>query len=128
VKCYIYEIGYLRGRLLENEGKLEDALKMYIESLSYYPTHYELRVAIGRTQRLLGNHRESIRIFEDLLKSSPISAYHNYELAKSYYTDGNRNKAFEHIEIALNVWKNADTVYKLAIEAREKWANWNQAN
>ena len=63
----------------------EDALKMYIESLSYYPTHYELRVAIGRTQRLLGNHRESIRIFEDLLKSSPISAYKNFELAKSYY-------------------------------------------
>ena len=114
--------------MLENEGKLEDALKMYTESLSYSPTHYELREAIGRTQRLLGNHRESIRIFEDLLKSSPISAYKNFELAKSYYADGNRNKALEHLEIVLNVWENADATYTPAIEAREKWSQWNEVN
>ena len=128
MKCYIYEIGYLRGRLLENEGKLEEALKIYIESLEYDPNHYELRKAIGRTQRLLGYHSQSIKTIADILKNSPTSASRNFELAKSYYADGNRNKAFEHIEIALNVWKNADTTYKLAIEAREKWANWNQAN
>ena len=114
--------------MLENEGKLEDALKIYTESLSYSPSHYELRVAIGRTQRLLGNHRESIRIFEDLLKSSPISAYKNFELAKSYYADGNRNKALEHLEIVLNVWENADATYTPAIEAREKWTQWSQVN
>ena len=128
MKCYIYEIGYLRGRLLENEGKLEEALKMYIESLEYDPKHYELKEAIGRTQRLLGNHRESIRIFEDLLKSSPISAYKNFELAKSYYADGNRNKALEHLKIVLNVWENADATYTPAIEAREKWSQWNEVN
>jgi len=128
VQCYIYEIGYLRGRLLENEGKLENALKMYIESLSYYPEHYELRKAIGRTQRLLGNHSQSIQIFIDLQKSLPISADRNYELAKSYYADGNRKKALEHLEIVLNVWKDADATYKPAIEAREKWIQWNQIN
>ena len=128
VKCYIYEIGYLRGRVLENEGKLEDALKMYTKSLSYYPTHYELREAIGRTQRLLGNHSQSIQIFEDLLKSLPLSASRNLELAKSYFVDGNRKKALEHLEIALNVWGNADATYKPAIEAREKWSQWNEAN
>ena len=128
MQCYIYEIGYLRGRLLENEGKLENALKMYIESLSYYPEHYELRKAIGRTQRLLGNHSQSIQIFIDLQKSLPISADRNYELAKSYYADGNRKKALEHLEIVLNVWKDADATYKPAIEAREKWIQWNQIN
>ena len=121
MSCYIYEIGYLRGRLLENEGKLEDALKMYTVSLSYSPSHYELRKAIGRTQRLLGNHSQSIQTFEDLLKSFPISASRNFELAKSYYADGNRKKALGHLEISLNVWENADATYKPAIEAREKW-------
>ena len=120
MKCYIYEIGYLRGRLLENEGKLEEALKMYIESLEYYPHHYKLREAIGRTQRLLGNHSQSIQIFKDLLKSLPLSASRNLELAKSYFVDGNRKKALEHLEIVLNVWENADATYKPAIEAREK--------
>ena len=128
MKCYIYEIGYLRGRLLENEGKLEEALKMYIESLEYYPNHYELRKAIGRTQRLLGYHSQSIKTFEDLLKNLPISASKNFELAKSYYADGNRSKALEHLEIVLNVWKNADATYKPAIEAREKWSHWNKVN
>ena len=128
MKCYIYEIGYLRGRLLENEGKLENALKMYIESLSYDPEHYELRKAIGRTQRLIGNHSQSIQTFIDLQKSLPISADRNFELAKSYYADRNSKKALEHLEIVLNVWKNADVGFKPAIEAREKWTQWNQVN
>ena len=128
MKCYIYEIGYLRGRLLENEGKLEEALKMYIESLEYDPNHYELRKAIGRTQRLLGYHSQSTKTFNDFLKNSPTSASRNFELAKSYYADGKKNKALEHLEIALNVWGNADARYKPAIKAREKWSQWNEAN
>ena len=114
--------------MLENEGKFEEALKMYTASLLYSPSHYELRKAIGRTQRLLGNHSQSIVIFEDLLKGSPISGPRNYELAKSYYADGNRNKALEHLEIVLNIWENADATYKPAIEAREKWSQWNEIN
>ena len=114
--------------MLDNEGKLEDALNIYTESLFYSPSHYELRVAIGRTHRLLGNHSQSIQTFIDLQKSSPISADRNFELAKSYYADGNSKKALEHLEIVLNVWKNADVGFKPAIEAREKWTQWNQVN
>ena len=101
---------------------------MYTESLLYSPSHYDLRKAIGRTQRLLGNHIQSIKTFEDLLKNYPISGIRNFELAKSYYADGNRNKALEHLEITMNVWKNADATYKPAIEAREKWSQWNKVN
>ena len=101
---------------------------MYIESLEYDPNHYELRKAIGRTQRLLGYHSESIKTFEDFLKNLPTTASRNFELAKSYYAYGNRKKALEHLEIVLNVWENADATYKPAIEAREKLAQWNQVN
>ena len=128
MSCYKDEIGYLRGKLLEKEGKLEDALNMYTESLLYSPSHYELRKAIGRIQRLLGNYSQSISIFEALLKGYPTSGERNFDLAKSYYADGNRKKAFEHLEIVLDVWKNADATYKPAIEAREKWSQWNEVN
>ena len=101
---------------------------MYIESLEYDPNHYELRKAIGRTQRLLGYHSQSIKTFKDFLKNSPTSASRNFELAKSYYADGNRKKALEHLEIVLNIWENADIAYKPAIEARKKWTEWNQLN
>ena len=101
---------------------------MYIESLSYDPEHYELRKAIGRTQRLLGYHSEAIKTFEDFLKNLPTTASRNFELAKSYYAGGKINKALEHMEIVLNIWENADATYKPAIEAREKWSQWNEAN
>ena len=114
--------------MLENEGKLEDALNMYIESLSYNPIHYKLEEAIGRTHRLLGNHSQSIQIFEDLLKNYPISPHRNFELAKSYYADGKINQALVHLNITLDMWKDADATYKPAIEAREKWVEWNQSN
>ena len=128
MQCYIYEIVYLRGRLLDHDGELEEALEIYTKSLAYKPSHYDLRSAIGRTQRLLGNHSESIQMFRDLLKAKPTEGRRNYELAKSYYADGNRKKALKHLETALDVWKNADSIFKPAIEAREKWADWNQIN
>ena len=114
--------------MLENGGKLEDALKMYTESLLYSPRYYDLRNAIGRTHRLLGNYSESIQLFRDLVRESPMSGEQNIELAKSYYADGNRKKALEHLKTALDVWKNADATYNPAIEAHEKWTQWNQVN
>ena len=114
--------------MLENEGNLEEALKIYTESLLYYPIHYELRIAIGRTQRLLENYDQSIKIFGNFLKMYPTDPNINFELAKSYYADGSIKKALGHLEIVLEVWENADANYKQAIEAREKWAQWNQVN
>ena len=52
----------------------------------------------------------------------------NLELAKSYFEDGNTKKAFEHLNIANEVWSNADSSFKLAIEARKKMLEWNQIN
>ena len=101
---------------------------MYTESLSYSPSHYELRKAIGRIHRLLGNHSQSIDIFQNLLKAHPTAGPQNFELAKSYYADGNRKKALEHLKTTLDVWENADATYKPAIEAREKWSQWNEVN
>ena len=128
MQCYKYKIGYLRGKVLESEGKYHEALTTYNESLSYYPRHFELRKAIGKVLRLLADYDQSIDIFKQLLLSSPISGELNLEIAKSYYADGNRQKAFEHIKTVLDVWKDADATYKPAIEVRSKWSEWNQVN
>ena len=101
---------------------------MYTESLSYFPTYYKLSKSIGRTQRLLGNHSQSIKIFKNLIKGVPLSGERNFELAKSYFADGKINQALKHLDITLDTWKDADTTFKSAIEAREKWIEWNQSN
>ena len=101
---------------------------MYVDALSYKPTHYELRKEIGKVHRLIGENEKSIEIFKQLLLPEPRSGELNLEIAKSYYVDGNRKKALEHLEISLDVWKNADATYKPAIETHEKWVKWNQLN
>ena len=106
--------------------KQHEALSTYNESLSLNPTHYELRKAIGKVHRILGDYDKSIEKFKNLLLPSPRSGELNLEIAKSYYTDGNRKKALEHLETALDNWENANATYKPAIEAHEKWAEWNQ--
>ena len=111
---------------MESKSQYEEALKIYIDALSYKPTHYDLRKAIGKVHRLLGDNEKSIEIFKQLLLPSPRSGELNLEIAKSYYADGNRKKALQHLETSLDVWKNADATYKPAIEAHEKWAEWNQ--
>ena len=128
MQCYKYKIGYLRGKVLESEGKYHEALSTYNESLSLHPTHDDLRKAIGKMHRLLGDHDKSIEIFNKLLLPSPRSGELNLEIAKSYYADRNRKKALKHLKTALDVWKNADAIFKPAIEARENWAEWNQVN
>ena len=114
--------------MLESEGDYQEALSTYIESSALFPRHYDLRKSIGKMHRLLGDNEKSIEIFKELLLRSPRSGELNFEIAKSYYADGNRTKALEYLEIALEVWKTADAAYKPAIEAHEKWAEWNQVN
>ncbi|SVC63534.1 uncharacterized protein METZ01_LOCUS316388, partial [marine metagenome] len=100
---------------MESQGKYHDALNTYIESLSLYPKHYDLRKAIGRMYRFLGDYNKSIDIFKQLLLPSPISGELNFEIAKSYYGGGSRKKALEHLKTTLDVWKNADATYKPSI-------------
>jgi len=126
VQCYKYKIGYLRGKVLESEGKYEGAQNLYVESLSLNPRHYDLRKAIGKIHRLLGNADKSIKIFKNLLLPTPMSGELNLELAKSYFVDGNRKKALEYLKKSMDIWVNADAEYKPAIESNEKWVEWNQ--
>ena len=128
MQCYKYKIGYLRGKVLESEGKYHEALMTYNESLSLSPTHYELRKAIGKVHRILGEYDKSVKIFNKLLLPSPKTGELNLEIAKSYYMNGNIQKALEHLKATLDVWENADTTYKPAIEARSKWSEWNEVN
>ena len=113
---------------MENEGKYHEALSVYIESLALSPRHYDLRKSIGKMHRLLGDNENSIDIFKQLLLPSPKSGELNLEIAKSYYVDGNREKALAHLENTLDTWENADSSHKPSIEAREKWTKWNQVN
>ena len=61
-----------------------------------------------------------------MLKLDPYHPKTHYELARSYNEMKNNDKALEHIQIAVDIWKNADTKYSIAQEARNKFQEWNK--
>ncbi len=54
------------------------------------------------------------------LKHKPFYPMNNYEAALLFIDKGDKDKAKEHLQQALEVWKDADEGYKPAIKAREK--------
>ena len=61
-----------------------------------------------------------------MLKLDPYHPKTHYELARSYNEMKNNDKALEHIQIAVDIWKNADTKYSIAQEAKNKLEEWSK--
>ena len=57
---------------------------------------------------------------ENALKIIPVNAKGIYELALVYLESGDKLKAVEYLNKALEIWKNADSNFIPAQKAREK--------
>ena len=51
-----------------------------------------------------------------------------YQMALLEHDAGNHPKALIFLEHCLKIWKNADADFAPAVEAKQKWAEWNQIN
>ena len=111
---------YARGRISELREQYEDAIASYQEQLERDPSDISTHTEIGRCYRELG---ELDAAEEHLLRSlmvSPFSPTIHYQLALVFADRGERDQALQHLETALEVWKDADPAFKPAREAREK--------
>ena len=59
-----------------------------------------------------------------MLIVDPFHPKTHYELALSYNNMGNSKKAIEHMNIAVDIWKQADKEYVIAKEAKKTLENW----
>ncbi len=60
-----------------------------------------------------------------MLKLDPYHPKTHYELALSYNDMENSDKAFEHMQIAIDIWKDADKDYSIAQDAKKKLEKWS---
>jgi len=60
-----------------------------------------------------------------VLKLHPYHPKTHYELALSYNEMKNSDKALEHMQIAIDIWKDADKEYSIAQEAKKKLEKWS---
>ena len=61
----------------------------------------------------------------DMLKLDPYHPKTHYELALSYNEMKNSDKALEHLQIAIDIWKDADKEYSIAQDAKKKLEKWS---
>ena len=60
-----------------------------------------------------------------MLKLDPYHPKTHYELALSYNAMKNNDKALEHIQVAVDIWKDADESFSIAQDAKNKFKEWN---
>jgi len=61
-----------------------------------------------------------------MLKLDPYHPKAHHELALSYNAMKNNEKAIEHIQIAVNIWKDADKEFSIAQDAKSKLKKWTK--
>ncbi len=119
-----YIVYHAQGRFHEIRGEYEDAILSYHKQLELQPTVANINRYIGKCYRKLKEFKKAEEHLHKTLKNFPFSPENNYEIALLYADMGKKEKALEHLKIALDVWKNADPEYKPAQKAREKLAEW----
>ena len=62
----------------------------------------------------------------DMLKLDPYHPKTHYELALSYNDMKNNDKATEHMQTAVDIWKDADKEYSMAQDAKSKLEDWSK--
>jgi serine/threonine protein kinase/Tfp pilus assembly protein PilF len=112
----------MRGKLHELKGEYAQAIGAYEKSLEYRPTYPDTNVLIGRSYRKLKEFGKAEEYLRKNLKTSPFDPGLHYELCLLYIDKKDRKKALEHLNIALDVWKNADPGIPKVEDARKRLA------
>jgi tetratricopeptide (TPR) repeat protein len=116
------DVNHARGRALEMRERYEEAIASYRAELQATPTDISVHTDIGRCQRKLGQLDEAQGSFQRSLAADPYSPFVHYQLALLHEARGDAAAAVQHLETTLEVWANADPLYKPAIKARDKLA------
>lgn len=111
-----------RGKIHELRGEYEQAIESYQQALTLAPTDITRLRKLGRCYRLRGQRSRALEQFQANLKVTPYNPKTHYEIALLYADMGDRDRALDHLRTALEVWRDADTNFRPAQEARQKLA------
>ena len=61
-----------------------------------------------------------------MIRLDPYHPKTHYELALSYNEMKNNDKAIKHMQIAVDIWEDADKEFNIAQEAQSKLKEWTK--
>jgi tetratricopeptide (TPR) repeat protein len=112
-------ISYVEGRIAEIEDSdCESAIGKYDEALDEAPLSPEYRVSRLQCLTALQRWRDAQTEADWLVERVPGSAKYRLAIARYYAARGDTARAIEHLEVATDIWSEADADYIPAQEAR----------
>ncbi|NQV18185.1 MAG: tetratricopeptide repeat protein [Armatimonadetes bacterium] len=118
-------IYHAQGTIHEINHEFEQAILNYKKQLEYDLTSTDIHWHIGRCYRQLKKYKKAEEYLLKIIKRTPFDPDYNFELALLYSDMGKKEKALKHLNITLDVWKEADPEYIPAQKARELLAKIN---
>jgi tetratricopeptide (TPR) repeat protein len=107
------------AKVLELKGQCDQAIIGYRRAIELAPTRVDRYIDIGRCQRELGQLDEALESLDRILKIQPYDAGAHLETALVYLERGDRDRARQHLQTALEVWRDADPDFEPARAARD---------
>jgi len=119
-----FMIPYSQGVINKIRGNCEEAISLFQKSLDRAPSFHILKANrdIGKCYRKLQDFEKAEAYLNNALKYNPYDPKLHYELALVYLDAGKKEKAFDHLNIALDVWKDADLGIAEVDDARKRLA------
>ena len=114
---------YGTGLISEQEMDCPAAVASYRQAVSLEPGSLDYATALSRCQRKLGDLEAAEATLQGVLKVVPADAKARYQLALVYEDRGRSAAAIEQLEMAADIWKNADPDYRPAERAQAKLAD-----
>jgi tetratricopeptide (TPR) repeat protein len=116
------QVYYAQGKLNESKGNFRAAIENYENLLEINRTNYIIHSHISRCYRKLEDYRMAEEQATISLKYHPFNPIVNYEAALLYLDQGDHEKGREHLQLAVDIWKDADPDYEKANLAKQKLA------
>jgi len=91
------------GTALEAEGRPEEAIKYYLETVTKYPHYADTYVNLGNALVSVGKTEEAVRQYRKAAKLDPGNAKAHYNLGLVYQRRGEFEKALAHYRRALQL-------------------------
>ena len=124
LSVFEHEFNRVSGMLHELNNDFDNAIIKYEESIHesppWYPWGRGNRRSIGRCYRKLKKYKEAENNLLSELKVHPFHPKTHYELGLLYADLEDIKKAKNHMNISIDIWKDADPEFLLPIEARKK--------
>jgi tetratricopeptide (TPR) repeat protein/class 3 adenylate cyclase len=114
------------GRACELRANFSEAINNYAKARGSEINPDDAAISSARCHRRLKQFKLSLAELNAVLKPEPANPEANYEMAMVYADMGNKNEALKHLNMALDVWKDADPDYIPALDAKRELATIEQ--